>query len=101
MGADSKFSIIDVLKCTQLIMFVKNLFLLNLFVAVMITDLNNDGSQEIVSYSVSYKKVDQNIRDFSLFTREVSLNNWELQSKIRVIRLQEELSEFYESSFHH
>lgn len=70
------------------ISFTKYLKWKNVFVSVLLTDLDQDGSHELISFSTTYL----NYKDRILPSKET----WKLVSKVRLIRLESELPKLYE-----
>ncbi|XP_044736266.1 protein FAM234A [Chrysoperla carnea] len=62
--------------------------------SVLIADLDQDGSQELISYLSTYVVVDHNDKDYSETTADIK---WELQSIVKVVRLEAELPKLYEA----
>lgn len=62
------------------------------FSAVLIADLDQDGSQELISYLTTYTN---NNPEGSSVASDAS--KWHLQSRVRVVRLEAELPKLYEA----
>lgn len=60
--------------------------------SLLLTDLDQDGFQELISYTTTYK----NRNDDDGGGGEVRPETWKLQSKIRVVRLESELPKLYD-----
>lgn len=58
------------------------------YISVLIVDLDEDGSQELISYLVTFQPKGKPAA-------------WKLQSKVRLIRLEAELPKLYEAIERH
>ncbi|KAK9511148.1 hypothetical protein O3M35_005764 [Rhynocoris fuscipes] len=66
--------------------------------SALIADLNGDGTQDLISYFVTYKA---NNDDPLLISDKHSVDQWELESRVRVVRLEAELPKLYEAVSKH
>lgn len=58
--------------------------------SVLISDLDQDGSQELISYLSTYVNVEE-------YNEGATASSWQLQSIIKVVRLEAELPKLYEA----
>uniref|UniRef100_A0A0A9XCY1 FAM234A/B beta-propeller domain-containing protein n=2 Tax=Lygus hesperus TaxID=30085 RepID=A0A0A9XCY1_LYGHE len=66
--------------------------------SALIADLNGDGTQDLISYFVTYKT---NNEDPLRVNKEASIKNWILESRVRVVQLEAELHKLYEAVSKH
>lgn len=62
--------------------------------SALLADVNGDGQQDLISYFVTYKPLNEE-------DHNPDPDNWELQSKVRVVRLEAELPKLYDSVSKH
>lgn len=60
--------------------------------AVLITDLDQDGSQELISYLTTYTTDNPEVSSHAS-----DASKWHLQSRVRVVQLEAELPKLYEA----
>lgn len=66
--------------------------------SALIADLNGDGTQELISYFVTYRASND---DPPVILDKHSVDQWELESRVRVVRLEAELPKLYEAVSKH
>lgn len=63
--------------------------------SALLVDVNADGSQDLISYFVTYHSLGEN------YHKPDKIKDWELQSKVRVVRLEAELPKLYDAVSKH
>lgn len=59
--------------------------------SALLVDVNGDGRQDLISYFVTYRPVNEEDHNLE------RVKDWELQSKVRVVRLEAELPKLYDA----
>lgn len=63
---------------------------------MLLSDLNQDGLQELVSYQVTFVNLKEGESSMGFLKKSLD-SDWQLQSKVQVIHLEAELPKLYEN----
>lgn len=63
--------------------------------SALLVDVNGDGRQDLISYFVTYKPLNEDEHNPELH----GMKDWELQSKVRVVLLEAELPKLYRTQY--
>lgn len=74
---------------------IRSLYSYIFLFSALLVDVNGDGQQDLISYFVTYRPVNE--EDHS----PDGVKNWELQSNVRVVYLEAELPKLYDAVSKH